>query len=134
MNQKYNVEIFGSRVLGGKAYQPTEIQRIEKNFFQSKRLHKATSAKRFDKKNKLICKATENLNSTCSQKYGYAPDAGEKKAAESKKFRDIQDFYRFMNVRQHAKRYERADIKKIKNYEKENHSELEKKYYFQLNV
>ena len=55
---------------------------------------------------------TKNINSTRSQKYGYAADAVEEKAAENEKFRDIYNFYRLVKVRQHAERYERADVKK----------------------
>ena len=48
------------------------------------------------------------------QKYGYAPDAVEEKAAESEKFRDIYDFLRLIKVRLHAEKYEHADVKKDK--------------------
>ena len=54
------------------------------------------------------------MNSTSSQKYGYAPDAVEEKAAESEKFRDIFDFYRLVKVRQHAVRCEYTHVKKDK--------------------
>ena len=54
------------------------------------------------------------MNSTSSQKYGYAPDAVEEKAAESEKFRDIFDFYRLVKVRQHAVKYECTHVKKDK--------------------
>ena len=49
-----------------------------------------------------------------SQKYGYAPDAIEEKTLESKRFWEIYDFYRLVKVKQHAERYECADIKKDK--------------------
>ena len=42
------------------------------------------------------------MNSTRSQKYGYAPDEVEEKADKSEKFRDIYNFYRLPKVRQHA--------------------------------
>ena len=88
--------MFSSRVRGGKTYAAEQkIREFKKLIFRGKRLHKATSTKRFDPK-KLICKATENMNSSCSRKYGYAPDAVKEKAAESEKFRDIYDFYRFV--------------------------------------
>ena len=51
------------------------------------------------------------MNSTHLQKYGYAPDAVEQKPAKSEKFRDIYNFYRLLKVRQHAERYELADVK-----------------------
>ena len=51
-----------------------------------------------------------------SQKYGYAPDAIEEKVLESQRFREIYDFYILVEVKEHAERYERADIKKIRFY------------------
>lgn len=68
---------------------------------------------------KLICKVVENMNSTYSQKYGYALDEMDEKTVKSKKLRDIYDFYRLVKVKQHAERYKCADIKKDKkNYAK----------------
>ena len=114
INQKYNAEMFSSRVRGGKACAAKQkIREFKKLLFRSKRLHKATSTKRFDPK-KFIRKATENMNITHLQKYGYAPDEVEEKVAESEKFRDIYDFYRLVKVRHHAESYERPDVKKDK--------------------
>ena len=91
--------MFSSRVHGGKAYTTEQKTReFKKLLFRSKRLHKATSTKCFDPK-KLTCKVAENINSIRSQKYGYAPDAIEEKAAESEKFRNIYDFYRLVKVK-----------------------------------
>ena len=44
------------------------------------------------------------MNSSRLQKYGYAPDAVEEKAAEIEKIRDIYNFFRLVNVKQHAER------------------------------
>ena len=64
---------------------------------------------------KLICKATANINSIQSQKYGYHPEVIEENAVKSGKFRDIYNFYRLLlKVQKHAKRYARADAKKDK--------------------
>ena len=76
-------------------------------------MHKGTSNKRFDSR-KLIRLAVKNMSNIRSQKYGYAPDAIEEKALESKRFWEIYDFYRLVKVKQHAERYECADIKKDK--------------------
>ena len=54
------------------------------------------------------------MNNIRSQNYSYASDAIEEKAVESKRFREIYDFYRLVKVKQHAERYERTDIKKDK--------------------
>ena len=49
LNKKYNIEMFS--VHGGKAYAAEQKIRELKNLvFQSKRLHKAASTKRFDSK------------------------------------------------------------------------------------
>ena len=129
LNKKYNIEMFSGRVRGKKAYVAEQkIREFKKLLFQSKRQHKATSTNRFDSRN-LMRKAAENMNSINSQKYGYAPNAIEEKAVESERFRDIYDFYRLVRIKQHAERYERADVEKNKNYgeNKENHSKSEKK-------
>ena len=102
--------MFSSRARGGKAYAAEQkVREFKKLFFCNKQLHKTTSTKPFDLK-KLICKAVENMNNVRSQKHGYAPDAIEKKTAESEKFTYIYKFYRLVKVKQHAERYERADI------------------------
>ena len=53
------------------------------------------------------------MNNIRSQNYGYAPDVIGEKVLESKRFQEIYDFYRLAE-KQHAERYERADIKKNK--------------------
>ena len=106
--------MFSGRVRGGKAYAVEQkIREFKKLLFRSKRLLKATSNKRFDSR-KLIRKVVENMNSDNSQKYGYAPNAIEEKAVESKRFRGIYDFYRLVEVKQHAERYERKVVEKDK--------------------
>ena len=58
--------------------------------------------------------AAENMNSINLQKYGYAPNAIEEKVVQNERFREIYDFYRLVRVKQHAERYEGADIEKDK--------------------
>ena len=58
------------------------------------------------------------MNSTLLQKYGYAPDAAEEKAAKKEKSRHIYNFYWLVKVIQHAERYKRADIKNDKKLRK----------------
>ena len=53
------------------------------------------------------------MNNIRSQNYGYAPDVIGEKVLESKSFQEIYDFYRLAE-KQHAERYESADIKKNK--------------------
>ena len=129
LNKKYNIELFSSCVRREKAYAVKQkIREFKKLLFRSKQLHKAASTKRFDSR-KLIRKAAENMNSVNLQKYGYAPNAIEKKAVEGKRFRDIYSFYRLVKVKQHAERYERADVEKDKKLRKKlrDRSKLEKK-------
>ena len=58
------------------------------------------------------------MNSIKSQKYGFVPNAVEEKEVESEKFRDIYNFYSLVKVKQHAERYERADVKRDKKLRK----------------
>ena len=90
-----------------------KLDNLKQFVFKSKCVHKGTSNKRFDSR-KLIRLAVKNMSNIRSQKYGYAPDAIEEKALESKRFWEIYDFYRLVKVKQHAERYECADIKKDK--------------------
>ena len=114
LNEKYNVEMFSSRVRGGKAYAPEQkIREFKKLLFKSKRVHRAMTTKRFDSR-KLTRLAIENMNSISSQKYGHPPNAIEEKALESERFREIYNFYRLVKVKQHTERYEHLDIKKDK--------------------
>ena len=106
--------MFSNRARGGKAYAAEQqIREFKKLLFWSKRLHKATSAKRFNSR-KLIRLAVENIDNINSQKYGYAPNTVEEKAVENKRFRETYDFYRLVKVKQHAKRYESPDVEKDK--------------------
>ena len=92
LNKKCNIEMFSGRVRGRKAYaEAQKIREFKKLLFRSKRLHNATSTKRFDSR-KLIRKAAENMNSINSQIYGYTSNAIVEKAVESERFRDIYDF------------------------------------------
>ena len=110
LNKKYNIQTFSSRVRGRKAYAAKQkIREFKKLLFWSKRLHKATSAKRFSSR-KLIRLVVENMNNINSQKYGYAPNAIEEKAVENKRFREIHGFYRFIKVKQHAEGHEHTDV------------------------
>ena len=106
--------MFSSCVRGGKAYAAEQkIREFKKLLFRSKRLHKTTSTKRFDSR-KQICIAVKNMNSINSQKYSYAPNAIEEKAVENEKLGEVYNFYRLVKVKEHAERYEHADINKGK--------------------
>ena len=54
------------------------------------------------------------MNSVSSQKCGYASYGIEEKPVESERFKDIYNFCRLVKVKDHAERYEHADIQKGK--------------------
>ena len=110
LNEKYNIEMFSTKVRGGKAFAAEQkIREFKKILLKSKRLHKATKTKRFEPR-KIIQKAANNMNLTTSQKYGLPPETIEKKSLGSENFREIYDFHRLLKVSRNAERYERYDI------------------------
>ena len=110
LNKKYNVEMFSSKIRGGKAFAAEQKIREFKTLFKSKQLHKATKSKRLDSK-KLIRNAVQNMNNANSQKYGYPPETVEKKSLSENIFREIYDFHRIVKVSKDAARYKRNDIR-----------------------
>ena len=51
LNQKYNVEMFSTKIRGGKAFAAEQkIREFKKILFRSKRLHKSTKTSRLDAK------------------------------------------------------------------------------------
>ena len=49
LNKKYNVDMFSTKLRGGKAFAPKQkIREFERLLFKSKRLHKATKTERLD--------------------------------------------------------------------------------------
>ena len=122
LNVKYNVEMFSSRIRGGKAFAAEQkIREFKKILFKSKRLHKSTKGKRSDSK-KLIRKAVENMNKTNSQKYDLPPETVEEKTLSDNIFREIYDFHRIVRVSKDAACYKRYDIrldKKLKSRKKQ---------------
>ena len=112
LNLKYDVDIFSSRIRGGKAFAAEQkIREFKKILFKSKKLHKVTNnRKRLDSK-KLIKKAVENMNKTNSQKYGLPPQSIEQKTLSDNVFREIYDFHRLVRVSKDADRYKRHDVR-----------------------
>ena len=111
LNLKYNVEMFSSRLRGGKAFAAEQkIREFKKILFKSKRLHKIlNSKKRLNSKN-IIKKAVENMNKTNSQKYGLPPEIIGKKTLADDVYREVYDFYRLVKVSKAHNRYERYDL------------------------
>ena len=109
LNQKYNVEMFSTKIRGGKAFAAEQkIREFKKILFRSKRLHKSTKTSRLNAK-KLIRNAVQNMNNTNSQKYELSPNTIEKKSIENEDFREIYDFHRMVKVSKSAERYSRND-------------------------
>ena len=60
---------------------------------------------------KLIQCATNNLNSSASQKYGISPNFVEENMQQDDKFCGISDFYRLVKVQKYDERYKCNDIR-----------------------
>ena len=98
LNKKYNVDMFSTKLRGGKAFAAEQkIREFKKLLFKSKRLHKATKTGRLDPR-KLIRNVVQNMNSVNSQKYSVPPKTVEKKSLEDEKFREVYNFYRMIRV------------------------------------
>ena len=96
LNDELDVEMFHTRLRGGKAFAAKQkIREFKKILIRSKRLEKQTG-KRL-RPNDLIKKAVQNMNERISTKYQLAPEIIEKRSLnpnESKYFQEIYDFMR----------------------------------------
>ena len=111
LNKKYNVDMFSTKLRGGKAFAAEQkIREFKKLLFKSKRLHKATKTGRLDPR-KSIRNAVQNMNNVNSQKDGVPPEKVEKKSFQNEKFREGYDFHRMVRVNRDAKRYKRNEIR-----------------------
>ena len=110
LNQKYNVEMFSTRLRGSKAFAAEQkIRELKKVIFKTKRTYKLQKRKINSKQ--IIMKAVENLNKINSEKYGLPPDIIEKKSLESEYFKEIYDFHRLVKITKGINRYERYNEK-----------------------
>ena len=110
LNQKYNVEMFSTRLRGGKAFAAEQkIRELKKMVFKTKRAYKLQGKKINPKQ--IMEKVVENLNKTNSEKYGLPPETIEKKSLESEYFKEIYDFHRLVKVTKGINRYERYNEK-----------------------
>ena len=117
LNEKYNVQMFHSKIRGGKAFAAERaIRDLKKILLRSKRLNK--EGKRRIKPYDLIKKATSNLNNKISVKYGRTPNDVEKKSLGDDQFREIFDIKRIYKVGLENNRqnryFEKIDKKKKK--------------------
>ena len=110
LNLKYNVEMFSTRIRGGKAFAAEQkIRELKKIIFKTKNTYKLSKKKINSKK--IIQKAVENLNKTNSEKYGLPPEVIEKKTLADNVFKEVYDFYRLVKVSKVANRYEKYNEK-----------------------
>ena len=92
LNQKYNVEMFSTKIRGRKAFAAEhKIREFKKILFRSKRLHKSTKTSRLDAK-KLIRNAVQKMNNTNLQKYELSPNTIEKNPSKTKIFMNFMIF------------------------------------------
>ena len=79
LNDEFDIEMFHTKVHGGKAFAAEQkIREFKKILVRSKRFEK--SRKNRIKPNDLIKKATQNMNETISTKYQLAPETIEKRS------------------------------------------------------
>ena len=117
LNKKYNVEMFSTRVRGGKAFAAEQkIREFKKLLLKIKSLYKKNGMR--VKPNVLIKKTTTNMNKTKTTKYQIEPEYVEKKSLEDDNFSEKFDFYRIEKVGQNNKRIKRYIIKKDANKRK----------------
>ena len=95
LNKEFGVEMFHTKVRGGKAFAAEQkIREFKKILLKSKRFVKSGGQR--IKPNELIKKAVQNMNETNSTKYGIHPDTVENKTVESSKDsefnREMYDF------------------------------------------
>ena len=98
LNDEFNLDMFHTRVRGGKAFAAEQkIREFKKILLRSKRLEK-DRGKRI-KPNDLIRKAAQNMNETISTKYQLAPETIEKRSLNPNNSKYFQEIYDFMRLR-----------------------------------
>ena len=89
LNKEYNVDMYSTNLRGGKAFAAEQkLCELKKLLLGSKHIKKSLGKR--VKPNKLIKKATFNLNNTRSVKYGFSPDQIEKKVSTLKKVKNLE--------------------------------------------
>ena len=121
LNKEFSVEMFHTRVRGGKAFAAEQkIREFKKIILQSKRYFKR-GGKRI-RPNELIKKAVENMNETTSTKYGVSPEIVENRTIESSEDseynREMFDFLRLKKVDKNQQRNAKYESKKDRSQRK----------------
>ena len=120
LNNEFNVEMFHSKVRGGKAFAAErKIREFKKLLLKSKRFIKRKGERL--RPNQVIKKAVENMNETISTKYGVSPESVEKTTLdlEDGEFnREMYDFLRLKKVDNNNYRNRKYETKKDKRRKK----------------
>ena len=107
LNIEFDVDMFHTRLRGGKAFAAEKkIRELKKIFLRSKRFKKLR--KKRIRPNELIRKAVQNMNGTISTKYGFAPEIIGKRILDQKDSPYINEIYDFVRLR-------KVEKNKIKN-------------------
>ena len=113
LNEEYDVEMFHTKVRGGKAFAAEQkIGQFKKLLLKGKRLEKE-GGKRL-KPLQLISNVAKNMNNTISTKYGMAPETIEQKslANDGDYFTEVYDFLRVRKIGTNQARNMKYDLKK----------------------
>ena len=111
--KKFNVKMYNMHLRDRKAFAAEQkICELKKLLLRIKRIEKSKG--KHIKPNKLIKKATFNLNNTISEKYGYSLEQIEEQALDPKTgkyFQEVYDFHRLIKCKENRDRKERFDAK-----------------------
>ena len=121
LNKEFSVEMFHTKVRGGKAFAAEQkIREFKKLLLMSKHYKKRDKEK--IRPNELIKKAVENMNETNSTKYGVSPETVEKKTINSSKDseyeQEMYDFLRLKKVDNNQQRNVKYESKKERRQKK----------------
>ena len=98
LNDEFNVDMFYTKVRGGKAFAAEQkIEQCKKILLRSKRFEKNSNKK--IRPNDLIKKAAQNMNQTIWTKYQLAPETIEKRCLDPNNGKYFQEIYDFMRIR-----------------------------------
>ena len=113
LNKDFNVEMFHTKLRGGKAFAAEQkVREFKKILLRNKRFEKLE--KRKIKPNELLKKTAQNMNETTSTKYGLAPETIEKRSLnpnDGKYFQEIYDFVRLRKIENNQLRNDKYDQK-----------------------
>ena len=108
LNDEFNVEMFHTRLRGGKAFAAEQkIREFKKLLLRGKLLEKQ-QGKRL-KPNDLIKKVTQHMNETISTKYELSPETIEKRSSDPNDGKYFQAIYDFMRLRKIESNQSRKD-------------------------